>query len=117
MRYLGFLTVAVVLGCAHHGTVMELETGENLSDYRQIAVPAFLDPRGQGGAVADAVENVLQTQLASKPVDRAALDPVLAEYKVAGPVDPDLEILFHIRQRVPLDAIVFGKMTPDWSSA
>lgn len=117
MRCWIVLLAASLLGCSHSATKILPEEGEYFSDYHQIGIPAFADSHGQGNAIADSLAQGLQSLTGNEPVNRAALEQALAKYKVRSQSDLGVETLEQIHAQAPVDAIIFGKMAPDWSAA
>ena len=115
-RYWRVLFAAVLLGCGHSGTQVRREEGVNFSHYRRIGVPSFNDRRGQGQAIAEGIENTLQ-QLMYEPVDRKALEQLLLKYKPDQEFGLGIEAMESIRNQTHADALVLGRMAPDWSAA
>lgn len=116
MRSWGLLSAALLLGCAHSGTQIKSEDGVDLSHYHRIGVPAFTDSRGQGGLIADAVAEGLP-KLLHVAADKKALAPILAKYKLDPQIGLGVEALEEIRIKTSADAILYGRMLPDWSAA
>ena len=109
------LTIAVLLGCAGPKSKVLEDSGEFRSR-RCIGVAPFIDSRGHGQAVADAIEAGLQ-QLMYEPVDQKALAQVLAASMPDRGSGLGLESLEKIHSKAPVDAIIFGRIAPDWSTA
>ena len=116
MRYrpLGLLLVAALFGCAGPKSKVLDDNGE-FPRHKCIGVAPFVDPRCQGQAVADAVENGLQ-QLMYEPVDQKVLAQVLAANKSDHGSSLGIEAIENIHAKVPVDAIIFGRISPDWST-
>lgn len=114
-RPFALLTVAALLGCAGPKSKVLEDAGE-FSRHRCIGVAPFIDSRGQGQAVADAIEAGLQ-QLMYDPVDQKALAQVLASTMPDRSSSLGLESLEKIHSKAPVDAIIFGRIAPDWSTA
>jgi len=51
-----------------------------------------------------------------EPVDREALEKILSKYKPSKNLGYDLEALELIRGKTSADAVILGRMTPDWSA-
>lgn len=117
MRYCGLLLAVALLGCAHSATKVQQEEDEHFTDYHHIGIPTFADSHGQGGLIADSLSKALQTQMLSDAVDRSSLEQILLKYRVGSDTDLGVEALEQIRARITVDAIIFGKMAPDWSGA
>ena len=116
MRFspLVLLTLAGLLGCSGSRSRVIDDTSD-FPHHRCIGVAPFVDSRGQGQAVADLIESGLQ-QLMYEPVDQK----VLAEVLAANPPTRGslgIEALEKIRAKTPADAIIFGRIAPDWSMA
>lgn len=105
------------LGCAQSRTRVLPEEGEDFRRYHRIAVPSFVDPRGKGAEIADDISKALQTKLYNESIDRAALEQVLSKYKLDRDQGLGVEALEDIHEKTSADALVFGRMAPDWSSA
>lgn len=113
-RSLPLLAAAAFLGCSGPKSKVLQDAGE-FRGHRCVGVAPFSDPRGQGQAIADAIEAGLQQQM-YEPVDEKALAKVLAANKADGG-SLGLEALESIHAKAPVDAIVFGRVAPDWSKA
>jgi hypothetical protein len=115
VRRLPLLVLLVVglAGCSGSRSRVIDDTGE-FPRHRCIGVAPFVDSRGQGQAVADLIEGGLQ-QLMYEPVDEKALAKVLADNAPERGVGLGIEALEKIHAKVPADAIVFGRIAPDWS--
>ena len=113
-RPLSLLLLAALLGCAGPKSKVIEDAGE-FPHHRCIGVAPFVDPRGRGQVVADAIEAGLQ-QLMFEPVDQKALAQALAGIPDRGP-NLGLESLEKIHSKTPADAIIFGRLSPDWSTA
>ena len=114
-RPLGLLALAALIGCSGPKSSIRENNGE-FPAHRCVGVAPFIDPGGRGQAVADAIEAGLQAVM-YEPVDQKALAEVLAAHKPERGSSLGLEALESIRARVPVDAIIFGRIAPDWSAA
>jgi hypothetical protein len=114
-RSLAFATLAVLLGCSGPQSKVLQDAGE-FPRHRCIGVAPFVDPRGHGQEIADAIEAGLQ-QLMYEPVDQKALAQVLATSMPDRSSNLGIESLERIHAKTPVDAIIFGRMAPDWSMA
>jgi hypothetical protein len=114
-RPLVLLSLAVLLGCAGPRSKVLEDAGE-FPRHRCVGVAPFIDSRGQGQAIADAIEAGLQQKMYD-PVDQKALAQVLAVTLPDRGSNLGLEALEKIRAKVPVDAIIFGRIAPDWSTA
>jgi hypothetical protein len=115
VRFLLFaasLAVAAA-GCSGPRSRVIDDTGE-FARHRCIGVAPFVDSRGQGQAVADLIEGGLQ-QLMYEPVDQKVLAKALAANVPERGVGLGIEALERIHAKVPADAIIFGRIAPDWS--
>ena len=114
---LAFLLPALA-GCSRSTSEIKAEEGYSLAAYRKVAVPAFDDPRGQGADVAKALRDMLRA-LPHGVCDEAIVDKVMTEsQKQASDAEgAGLEQLERLRFQAGADAIVMGRMAPDWSSA
>jgi hypothetical protein len=112
LRVLAAALLGALLGCSGAKSRVLDDTGD-FPHHRCVGVAPFADPRGQGRVVADLIESGLQ-QLMYEPVDQKALAEVLADIPGRGP-DLGLEALEKIHRKVPVDAIIFGRIAPDWS--
>ncbi len=113
-RYAIALLSISLLGCAHSRTRIQRDDSANFSSYRAIGVPSFTDPKGQGLVIAETINADLQ-KLMYDPVDQAALEKILTKYKPGKDSGYDLEALEIIRRKTSADAVVLGRMAPDWS--
>jgi len=104
------------LGCAHSRNIIRAEDGLNLAQYRGVGVVPFDDSRGQGPAIANGIEDGLE-RLMYAPVDSQALEKIISSYKADPRNGVGLEALEMIHDKTAADAIVMGRMTPDWSAA
>ncbi|MHB2026523.1 MAG: hypothetical protein ACYCPQ_07785 [Elusimicrobiota bacterium] len=116
MRYFGFLLAAALSGCAHSGAVVQAEDGLSLAQYQGIGVAPFNDPRGHGAAIAADIETGLE-RLMYAPVDPAVLAQILSKHRLDRRSGLSLEVLENIRDKTSADAIIMGRMAPDWSAA
>jgi hypothetical protein len=114
-RPLLLLTVAVLLGCSGPRSKIIQDEGE-FPNHRAIGVAPFVDSRGKGQAIADAIQAGFQQQMLGA-VDQKALAAALAAAMPNGGTKLGIESIEQIRAKVPVDAIVFGRMAPDWSMA
>ena len=114
-RLAGVLALAALAGCAGPRSKVLVDAGE-FSGHRCVGVAPFVDSRGQGQVIADAIEAGLQ-QLMYEPVDQKALADILVENKPDRSSTLSLESVEKIRSKVPVDAIIFGRIGPDWSTA
>jgi hypothetical protein len=114
-RSLVLLTLAALLGCSGPKSKVLQDAGE-FPRHRCVGVAPFADPRGNGQAIADALEAGLQ-QLMYEPVDQKALAQVLATNMPDRSSNLGIESLERIHAKAPVDAIIFGRMAPDWSMA
>ncbi|HEX4048089.1 MAG TPA: hypothetical protein VH309_09665 [Elusimicrobiota bacterium] len=114
-RSLAFLSVAALLGCGGPKSRVIQDSGE-FRGHRCVGVAPFVDSRGQGQAIADAIEDGLQ-RLMYEPVDEKALAQVLAANMPDRSSTLGIEALENIHAKAPVDAIVFGRVAPDWSRA
>jgi hypothetical protein len=112
---LPLILLAALLGCAGADRSRVLEDAGEFPRHRSVGVAPFVDPRGKGQAVADAIEAGLQ-QLMYEPVDQKALASVLAETKPDRGSALGIEALEKIKAKVPVDAIIFGRISPDWGT-
>jgi hypothetical protein len=109
---LAFLILPALLGCSGARSKVIDDTGEFVH-HRCVGVAPFLDSRGQGQIIADLIESGLQ-QLMYEPVNQKALAQVMSEIPGRGP-ELGIEALEKIHAKVPADAIIFGRVAPDWS--
>lgn len=104
------------MGCSSSGTRVETAEDVDVGSYRRLAVLPFTDPRGQGRAIADAVKAGLP-QIMYENADAAAVAKILARVKSDPGEGPSLEALELIRGQTSAEAIMTGRMAPDWSAA
>lgn len=109
------LTITALLGCAGSKSRVIEDAGE-FPNHHCVGVAPFIDSRGHGRAIADAIEARLQ-QLMYEPVDQNALAQVLAANMPDHSSGLGLESLEKIHSKVPVDAIIFGRIAPNWSMA
>ena len=105
-----------VMGCAHPGTRVQREELVDFAKFRAIGVPSFKDPKGQGERIAQSINDALQKRMYD-PVDGKALEKILAQYKLDKDSGFGLEAMETIRRQTSADAVVLGRMAPDWSEA
>ncbi len=105
-----------LFGCAHSRSVIKRDDEAGFGSYRAIGVPAFVDPRGQGQKIADAVNRDLAA-LTYNPVDGKVIAKILAQHKPSKDFGYSLETLQLIRNQTSADAVIIGRMSPDWSAA
>jgi hypothetical protein len=113
--FLPLLALAVLLGCGGSNKSRILSDAGEFPRHRAVGVAPFLDPRGKGQEVADAIEAGLQ-QLMYEPVDQKALAAALASNMPDRNSHLGIESLEYIKGKVPVDAIIFGRIAPDWST-
>jgi hypothetical protein len=112
---LALAALAFLLGCAG-GRSKVLEDAGEFRAHRRIGVAPFTDSRGQGAAVADAIAAGLR-EMRYEPVDQKALAKVLENRMPNSSFILGIEALERIQDKAPVDAIIFGRIAPDWSSA
>lgn len=105
-------------GCSRPTSDVKPEEGYNLAAYRKVAVPAFVDPRGQGADIGKDLRDMLQA-LPEGVCDEAVVDKVMAETEkqAAASEGTDLERFERLRFQAGADALIIGRMAPDWTSA
>ena len=108
--------LAFLAACSGSRSEIRREDGADFSRLRRIGVPSFKDPSGHGDLIADRVSEGLQRKL-YEPVDRKALEEVLAKYKLDTRVGLGAEALQDIQSHTPADAILYGRVAPDRRSA
>ncbi len=116
MRSIAVLAVLALAGCSRPTADVRKENGYNLAYYRKVAVPSFIDRKGQGAAVAGSLRARLEA-LPQGVCDPKAVQAVLGEAAKADSGRLGLEQLERLRAEAGADAIVLGSMAPDWSSA
>jgi hypothetical protein len=114
----GIVLVALLalIGCGGRKSQVMPEEAVDFRSYRHIGVSAFLDKSGKGQAVADAIDAALQ-QAMYEPVDQKLLAQLLEKYKPDREVGYGIEALEAIRAKSGADALLLGRMAPDWSAA
>ena len=117
MRILTLLLAVSLLGCANSRTQIRAEDGEQFAMYHHIGILPFSDTRGQGAKLADSLSDALAKQRFNETVDRSLLEQSVKKFKVTPETGIGVEALEEIRGKTAADAILFGKMTPDWSAA
>jgi hypothetical protein len=110
------MTLAALLGCSSGPRSKILQDAGEFPRHHSVGVAPFADPRGKGQAIADAIEAGLQ-QLMYEPVDQKALAQVLVANMPDRSSNLGIESLERIKAKAPVDAIIFGRMSPDWSMA
>ncbi len=110
-----FLPLAALLGCVGPKSQV-IENDGDFRAYHCVGVAPFIDPRGQGQIVANEIEAGLQL-LKYAPVDQRALAQALVSNMPNSSFQLGIEPLERIHEKVPVDAIIFGRLTPDWSTA
>ena len=105
----------ILLGCAQPRTKVEQAGEADFARYHKLGVAPFSDPRGQGRLMADSVNAGLR-KLLYEPADPVALTRILVNHKPNQDSGMSLEALELIRLQTGADAIVLGRMTPDWSA-
>ncbi|MCX5795407.1 MAG: hypothetical protein NTY77_07940 [Elusimicrobia bacterium] len=116
MRIWGFLLAAVCLGCAHPGTRVEHDTGFDFSRYRRVGVAPFIDGRGQGRSITEGIAGGLK-RIGHGGADLKAVADIIREYKPDRDFGMTIEALELLRGKASADAIIMGRMNPDWSAA
>ena len=113
-----FLTLAAALlvcGCGPKTQIVP-EDAVTFRSYRRIGVLAFGDPTGRGQKIADAMDARFQKAFFDV-VDQKAVAEVLAQYKPDRDQGLGVEALEEIRRKTGIDALIIGRMVPDWSAA
>jgi hypothetical protein len=110
------LTLAALLGCSSGPRSKILQDAGEFPRHRCVGVAPFADPRGKGQDIADAIEAGLQ-QLMYEPVDQKALAQVLVANMPDRSSNLGIESLERIKAKAPVDAIIFGRVSPDWGMA
>ena len=117
-RHLCFaLLAATWLGCAQSRSRVLPEDGEDIRRYHRIGIPAFADKQGKGPQIADQLSAALQSKLYNDPIERAPLEKILSRFNLKNDSGLGVEALEEIHSKTSADAVVFGRMAPDWSSA
>lgn len=111
------LLTSVWLGCAQSRSRVLPEDGEDIRRYHRIGIPAFTDKQGKGPQIADQLSSALQTKLYNDPVERMPLEQILSRFNLKNDNGLGVEALEEIHSKTSADAVVFGRMAPDWSSA
>ncbi len=118
MRSWRLILAAAVLGLAACGPKSEVRPEEavDFGAYRHFGVAPFVDPKGRGQELTDAMVAAL-AQATAEPVDQKALAKILSQYKPDREVGYRAEELETLRSQTGADALIVGRMAPDWSSA
>jgi hypothetical protein len=118
MRLLTAALTLAVLALAACGPRTEMAPGEAVSfaTYHHIGIPAFTDSTGRGQEIADALDARFQQGL-YESVDQKALAEVLKQYKADRDMGFGVEALEAIRHQTGVDALLLGRIVPDWSAA
>jgi hypothetical protein len=110
------LTLAALAACAPVPKSKVLEDAGEFSRHRAVGIAPFIDTRGQGQTIADTIQAGLQA-LMYEPVDQKALAQIVAATMPNRSAAPGIEALERIHSKTGVDAIIFGRMAPDWSTA
>ncbi len=110
------LVVLALVGCARSRSIIKRDDEAGFGGYRAIGVPAFVDPRGEGQKIADAINRDLAA-LTYNPVDGKAVAKILAQHKPSKDFGYSLEALELIRNQTSADAVIIGRMSPNWDAA
>ncbi len=113
--WLALAALTVLAGCAPKSKVLPEEAVE-FRAFRRIGASPFGDKTGRGPQVAVAIEAALEGA-GYEPVDHKELLKVLEEHKPDRELGLGIEALELLRTKVGADAVVFGRMAPDWSFA
>lgn len=113
----GFLLLLLASAACGPRTKVLPEEAVVYSRYHRIGPAPFVDPRGKGKEIADAIEAAFQSELLYDPIDVKALAEVLDKNKPDKELGLGLEAIEAVRRLTSADAIVFGRMTKDWSGA
>ena len=105
----------VLVGCGPKTQIIP-DDAVSFQSYHHIGIPAFIDTTGRGQQIADALDARFQ-QTYYEPVDQKALAQVLAQYKPDRDLGFGIEALEVIRKKTGVDALIHGRMLPDWSAA
>ena len=115
MRHWPLLVAVFLLGCAHARTQVQRDEDYDFARLRRVAAVAFNDPKGQGRAIALAI-NAQLPGLMHEAVDMDAVQQILEPYKPDRDMGLGLEALELVRKKTSADALILGRMTPDWSA-
>jgi hypothetical protein len=105
-----------VAGCGGPKSQVLPEDAVDFRTYRRIGVRAFADKSGRGKEIAAAFDARLQ-QAMYDPVDQKALAVILTQYTPDRDLGYGIEALEVIHTKTGADALITGRMAPDWSSA
>jgi len=103
-------------GCGGLKSQVLPEEAVIFASYHHIGVTAFVDKKGMGQAIADAIDTILQQEM-YEPVDQKALTQILAKYKPDRTLGYGIEALEMIRSQTGADSLLLGRMAPDWGAA
>ena len=115
-RFAVVFAVLAFVGCSHSRSIIKRDDEAGFGGYRAIGVPAFVDPRGEGQKIADAINRDLQA-LTYNPVDGKAIAKIIAQHKPSKDFGYSLETLELIRNQTSADAVIIGRMSPNWDAA
>lgn len=112
------LAAATLAACASQPkTKVNIPEGQSLGGIRRYGVLAFADPsKSQGRAIADAVEGGLR-QLFFEVAERKPIERALSMAKPDKDFGLSAEVFETIRRETGADAIIQGRMLPDWTAA
>ena len=114
-RWLALAAVAALAACAPRSQVLPEEAVE-FHSFRHIGASPFTDNTRRGPDVAVAIEAALE-KAGYDPVDHKELVAVLDQHKPDKQFGLGIEALEYLRSKAGADAVVFGRMAPDWSFA
>ncbi len=110
------LAVLTFAGCSHSRSIIKRDDEAGFGGYRAIGVPAFVDPQGQGQKIADAINHDLAA-LTYNPVNGKLIAKILSLHKPSKDFGYSLETLELIRNQTSADAVIIGRMSPNWDAA
>ena len=109
------LAAGLFAGCAHPRSRVTWDDSADLSNIRRVGAMPFADPRGKGLAISDAV-NAGLPQLTYEQVDAKALRKIFEQHPPGKDNRLGLESVEFLRRETGADAVIMGRMTPDWSA-
>lgn len=107
--------VSLLAACAPRSRVLP-EEAVDFRAFRHVGAAPFTDNTKRGPQIAAAIEAALE-RIGYDPVDHKELVAILEQYKPDKQFGLGIEALEYLRGKAGADAVVFGRMSSDWSFA
>jgi hypothetical protein len=113
---LPLLAAAVLAGCAHAGSRVQLAEGADFARLRRIGVMPFQGVGDKGAVVAKDIEEGLKGA-GYEIVDEKLLERAMAGHRMDSDFGYGLEAAADVRIQTGADAVLVGRVARDWSAA